>query len=128
MAVVATIVSTGGGGIAVAVAMTVSVRRLGISRPLVVSVTVVSTMVSTVGIGSIGSVAVAVAMAIIATVVSNGRVAIAVTMAVAIAKSVAGISLGGSSGSREQAQGNNTNGLHLKLISVSLRSLQGLPM
>merc|ERR1711928_295707 len=106
MAVVATIVSTGGVGIAVAVAMTVSVRRLGISRPLVVSVTVVSTMVSTVGIGSIGSVAVAVAMA----------------------KSVAGVSLGGSSGSREQAQGNNTNGLHLKLISVSLRSLQGLPM
>merc|ERR1712116_39649 len=110
MAVVATIVSTGGVGIAVAVAMTVSVRRLGISRPLVVSVTVVSTMVSTVGIGSIGS------------------VAIAVAMTVAIAKSVAGVSLGGSSGSREQAQGNNTNGLHLKLISASLRSLQGLPM
>merc|ERR1712200_279801 len=123
--------------------MTVSVRRLGISRPLVVSVTVVSTMVSTVGIGSIGSVAVAVAMAIrrlsisrplvvsmavVATVVSNGRVAIAVTMAVAIAKSVAGISLWRSSGSREQAQCNNTNGLHLRLISASLRSLQGLPM
>merc|ERR1712200_171283 len=98
MAVVATIVSTGGVGIAMAI------RRLSISRPLVVS------------------------MAVVATVVSNGRVAIAVTMTVAIAKSVAGISLGGSSSSREQAQGNNTNGLHLKLISVSLRSLQGLPM
>merc|ERR1712142_877086 len=87
----------------VAVSMAVSVRSLSISRPLVVT------------------------MAVVATVVSHGRVAIAVAMTVAIAKSVAGVSLGGSSGSREQAQGNNTNGLHLKLISVSLRSLQGLP-